>query len=89
MPTKTVLKKVLKHDQVYVVALLLDKKTGAIVNAGRARVTGSTGIEDVTTGSEATVVARYNVNGVQIAAPVKGINIVKMSDGTTRKVLVK
>lgn len=89
MPTKTVLKKVLKHDQVYVVALLLDKKTGAIVNAGRARVTGSTGIENVNNSSEATVVARYNVNGVQIAAPVKGINIVKMSDGTTRKVLVK
>ena len=89
MPTKVALKKALKLNQVYVVALLLDKKTGAIVNAGRARVTGSTGIEDVTTGSEATVVARYNVNGVQIAAPVKGINIVKMSDGTTRKVLVK
>lgn len=89
MPTKRTLKEAIKHDQVYVVALLLDKKTGAIVNAGRARVTGSTGIEDVTTGTEATVVARYNVNGVQIAAPVKGINIVKMSDGTTRKVLVK
>ena len=89
MPTKVALKKALKLDQIYVVALLLDKKTGAIVNAGRARVTGSTGIEDVTTGTEATVVARYNVNGVQIAAPVKGINIVKMSDGTTRKVLVK
>lgn len=89
MPTKRTLKEAIKHDQVYVVALLLDKKTGAIVNAGRARVTGSTGIEDVTTGSKATVVARYNVNGVQIAAPVKGINIVKMSDGTTRKVLVK
>lgn len=89
MPTKTALKKAIKHDQVYVVALLLDKKTGAIVNAGRARVTGSTGIENVNNSSEATVVARYNVNGVQIAAPVKGINIVKMSDGTTRKVLVK
>lgn len=89
MPTKVALKKALKLDQIYVVALLLDKKTGAIVNAGRARVTGSTGIEDVTTGTDATVVARYNVNGVQIAAPVKGINIVKMSDGTTRKVLVK
>lgn len=89
MPTMVALKKALKLNQIYVVALLLDKKTGAIVNAGRARVTGSTGIEDVTTGTEATVVARYNVNGVQIAAPVKGINIVKMSDGTTRKVLVK
>lgn len=89
MPTKRTLTEAIKHDQVYVVALLLDKKTGAIVNAGRARVTGSTGIENVNNSSEATVVARYNVNGVQIAAPVKGINIVKMSDGTTRKVLVK
>lgn len=89
MPTKVTLKKALKLDQVYVVAVLLDKKTGAIVNAGRARVTGSTGIEDVTTGTEATVVARYTVNGVQVSAPVKGVNILKMSDGTTRKVLVK
>ena len=89
MPTKVALKKAIKLDQVYVVAMLLDKKTGAIVNAGRARVTGSTGIEDVTTGTEATVVARYTVNGVQVSAPVKGVNILKMSDGTTRKVLVK
>ena len=89
MPTKVALKKALKLDQIYVVALLLDKKTGAIVNAGRARVTGSTGIEDVTSGTEATVVARYTVNGVQVSAPVKGVNILKMSDGTTRKVLVK
>lgn len=89
MPTKVILKKALKLDQVYVVAVLLDKKTGAIVNAGKARVTGSTGIEDVTTGTEATVVARYTVNGVQVSAPVKGVNILKMSDGTTRKVLVK
>ena len=89
LPTKRTLKEAIKHDQVYVVALLLDKKTGAIVNAGRARVTGSTGIEDVTTGTEATVVARYTVNGVQVSAPVKGVNILKMSDGTTRKVVVK
>ena len=89
MPTNVALKKALKLDQIYVVAVLLDKKTGAIVNAGRARVTGSTGIEDVTTGTEATGVARYTVNGVQFSAPVKGVNILKMSDGTTRKVLVK
>ena len=89
MPTKVTLKKALKLDKIYVVAVLLDKKTGAIVNAGRARVTGSTGIEDVTSGTEATVVARYTVNGVQVSAPVKGVNILKMSDGTTRKVLVK
>lgn len=89
MPTKTTLKKALKLDQIYVVAMLLDKTSGKIINAGKARVTGSTGIEDVTTGTEATVVARYTVNGVQVSAPVKGVNILKMSDGTTRKVLVK
>lgn len=89
MPTKTTLKKALKLDQVYVVAVLLDKTSGKIINAGKARVTGSTGIEDVTNGTEATVVARYTVNGVQVSAPVKGVNILKMSDGTTRKVLVK
>lgn len=89
MPTKVDLKEALKLDQVYVVAMLLDKTSGKIINAGKARVTGSTGIEDVTTGTEATVVARYTVNGVQVSAPVKGVNILKMSDGTTRKVLVK
>lgn len=36
-----------------------------------------------------TIVARYNMNGQQISAPQKGINILRMSDGTTKKVLVK
>lgn len=88
MPTSTKIKSAIKKDKVYVVAMVLDKK-GAIINAAKSLVTNSTGIENVNNSSEATVVARYNVNGVQIAAPVKGINIVKMSDGTTRKVLVK
>lgn len=88
MPTSTKIKSAIKHDKVYVVAMVLDKK-GAIINAAKSLVTNSTGIENVNNSTEATVVARYNVNGVQIAAPVKGINIVKMSDGTTRKVLVK
>ena len=93
MPTKKALKEAIRScgNEVYVIAMVLDKKTGAIVNARKAKVAdfGTTGIENVNNNSEATVVARYNVNGVQIAAPVKGINIVKMSDGTTRKVLVK
>mgnify|MGYP002678093198 FL=1 len=88
MPTSTKIKSAIKKDKVYVVAMVLDKK-GAIINAAKSLVTNSTGIENVNNSTEATVVARYNVNGVQIAAPVKGINIVKMSDGTTRKVLVK
>lgn len=49
----------------------------------------STSIKGVETSENATVVARYAADGSQISAPVKGINILKMSDGTTRKVVVK
>ena len=48
-----------------------------------------TAIKGVETSENATVVARYAADGSQISAPVKGINILKMSDGTTRKVVVK
>lgn len=49
----------------------------------------ATSIKGVETSGNATVVARYAADGSQISAPVKGINILKMSDGTTRKVVVK
>ena len=39
--------------------------------------------------ADATVVGRYTLDGTQIQAPQQGINILKMSDGTVRKVLVK
>lgn len=89
MPTKKALLKVLDKKKVSVVAVIIDPETGAIVNAGKALVgAGSTGIITVNNSANATVVARYAVDGTQISAPVKGINILKMSDGTTRKVLV-
>ncbi len=34
-------------------------------------------------------VARYTADGRRVSAPVKGINIVKMSDGTAKKVIIK
>lgn len=39
--------------------------------------------------NQATIIARYNLSGHRITAPQRGINILKMSDGTTRKVMVK
>ena len=48
----------------------------------------ATGINNTTAAENATVVARYTADGTQVSAPVKGINILKMSDGTTRKVFV-
>ena len=41
-------------------------------------------------GSEQAVAKQYfSVDGAQLSAPQKGLNIVKMSDGTSRKVVVK
>lgn len=50
---------------------------------------GSTGINGIVNGGEdVKEVARYSIDGTRIYAPVKGINIIKMSDGTTKKVMV-
>lgn len=74
-----------------VVAMLINTETGEIVNAAeRAVGTFGTGISVVDPSEkEVKEVARYTIDGVQLSAPAKGINIVKMSDGTTRKVVVK
>ena len=47
------------------------------------------GIENVMASEEVTEVARYDIQGRMISKPQKGINIVRYSDGTTRKVIVK
>ena len=49
----------------------------------------STGVEETVAGGDVREVARYSLDGRQLAAPQKGINIIRMSDGTTRKMLVK
>ena len=52
-----------------------------------------TGIENICIDNsnigEVHEVARYNMQGQRISVPERGINIVRMSDGTTRKVMVK
>ncbi len=47
-----------------------------------------TGIKTVNSDT-ATEVARYTIDGRALNAPQSGVNIVKMSDGTVKKVLVK
>ena len=49
------------------------------------------GVEDTFTdnGEVLMEVARYDANGRSISAPVKGVNIVRYSNGTVKKVLVK
>lgn len=50
---------------------------------------GATAIDGVSTNNNTTVVARYSANGTLLSAPTKGLNILKLSDGTTVKVNVK
>ncbi len=53
-------------------------------------VTKATGIAEVSdASSKATETARFSADGMRLASPQRGINIVRMSDGTTRKVVVK
>ena len=49
----------------------------------------TTGIKSVDTNDNVKVVGRYTVDGRQVSAPVKGVNVVKFSDGTTKTVVVK
>ena len=48
-----------------------------------------TGVQGVAVDNDATEVARYNLSGARLTAPQRGINVVRMSDGSTKKVLVK
>lgn len=74
------------------IVLLIDPTTRTIVNAAKTSdiKAWTSGINTVgnNAAKDAKEVARYTVGGQQISAPVNGINIVKMSDGTTRKVFV-
>ena len=47
-----------------------------------------TGIEGVKTSSTATE-EYYTLDGKRLKAPQKGVNIIRMSDGTTKKVIIK
>lgn len=60
-------------------------------NTNMVKVGETTAIEGPATSDDANVkeVARYTVDGRKLNSPVKGLNIIKMSDGRTIKVTVK
>ena len=48
-----------------------------------------TGINNVITSNDAKELSRYSLNGQRLYAPSKGLNIVKYSDGSVKKVVVQ
>lgn len=61
----------------------------AVNNCEKVALEITDGIQELTGSANTYEVARYAIDGKLIDTPRKGINIVKMSDGTTHKVLVK
>ena len=55
----------------------------------KVAVTQSTGITGTQTSADIREIARYTIDGKRINQPQRGINIVKYSDGTVKKVIVK
>ena len=49
----------------------------------------ATGIDKTTTSTDVEEVSRYSVNGQRLVGPTKGLNIVKYSDGSVKKVAVE
>lgn len=62
-------------------------KLEAAINAAKDFIT--TGINQINTASEVKATEIYSANGARKSQLTKGLNIVKMSDGTVKKVLVK
>lgn len=63
------------------------EKLEAAINAAKDFIT--TGINQINTASEVKATEIYSANGARKSQLTKGLNIVKMSDGTVKKVLVK
>ena len=49
----------------------------------------ATGIDHITTSGEAKEISRYAADGQRLGVPAKGLNIVKYSDGSVKKVVVQ
>ena len=77
------------ENGVYYYKVLVKSAAGEILNnyIGTFEIDAA-GIENIAT-DNAIEIARYDIHGRLLNEPTKGINIVKYSDGTTRKEIVK
>lgn len=64
-------------------------KLEAAIKAAEDFIKTTTGINEIGSTTDAKVSEIYGVNGARKSQLTKGLNIVKMSDGTVKKVLVK
>ena len=71
------------------IAILIDRSTGKIVNAAQSEIADfATAVNSVTSNSDIPE-ACYSLDGRKLPHSQKGINIIRMTDGSIKKVLVK
>ena len=80
----------IKDKKLHVVAFLINKKSGEVINADEVLLDegNAAGIKTVSDETDA-VLEYYNVSGMRINAPQKGLNIISLSSGKNVKVVVK
>lgn len=80
----------IKDKKLHVVAFLVNKVTGEVLNADEVDLSDNSGTGIMSLSEKAgSVNERYNVSGQRLTAPQKGLNIIRLTDGKTVKVLVK
>lgn len=91
LPTKTVLKNAMKSENLYVIALVVDNNK-KIINAAKTKIeletAEMTGIDTLGT-SASNIESYYTLDGKRLSVPQKGMNIVRMSNGSTKKIVIK
>ena len=76
-------------DGIAIITATLVYPSGVEFSASCEVTVGVGGVEGVETDENSIEVSRYDIHGRLLSEPTKGINIIKMSDGTTRKEIVK
>ena len=71
------------------IALLIDRTTGNIVNAAQSAIVLPTAIDEVEGAAPKATNEVYDLSGRSLQKMQKGVNIVRMSDGVVKKVMVK
>lgn len=74
-----------------VVAMLIDANTNEIINAAKCVVPGYvSGVEDIVAeDGDVYPVAYYDITGIEVKNPENGIYLVRMSDGSTVKKVIR
>ncbi len=77
--------------KLYAYAVLIDTNSGKVINANRCKVLapGESAISGNTADRKAVEVERYTVDGRKMQQPVKGINIIRYSNGKVVKTVVE